>query len=188
MTILKHVTIFLVAVLFLTLGSGCDLGVNPLLFDGTPVSAVFYVNTTGTSYSGSKTVNLNDIFDAVGNRIDSIKVFNITLQVDSTEGTPAGTTLTGTGTADDVTIVTMTNADITSLATEQSIFDPSFTAFTLNSDGVDALATKITNAFADRSVPHNVNFEVSGSRSTSTGSLKMKIIVRVYTQVYTTAS
>jgi len=188
MTILKHVTIFLAAALFLTLGSGCDLGVNPLLFDGTPVEAVFHVNTTGTSYNGSKTIDLRSIFDKVGNKIDSVSVFNITIQVDSTEDTPAGTTLTGTGTADGTTIVTMTNADITSLATEQSIFDPNFTAFTLNPDGVDALATKITNAFADKSVPHNVNFEVSGSRSTSTGSLKMKIIVRVYTQVYTTAS
>jgi hypothetical protein len=82
----------------------------------------------------------------------------------------------------------MTNADPASLVTEQSIFDPNFTAFTLNPTGVDALTTKIINAFTDRSVPHNVNFSVSGNRSTNTGSLKMKIILRVYTQVYTSTN
>jgi hypothetical protein len=186
MKIQKQFFILLAVVVLMMVGPGCDVGVNPLLFDGTPAQAVFYVNTSGTSYSGSKDVNLNDIFDAIGDQIDSVKVFNITIQVDSTGSTPSGTTISGSGKVDGNNLVTMTSVDIATLAGEQSIFDTGFTGFTLGAAGVDALVSAVGTAFADRTVDHFVNFSVSG---TSSGSpLQMKIIVRVYTQVYTSTN
>jgi hypothetical protein len=186
MKIRKQFFALLAAAVLLMVAPGCDVGVNPLLFDGTPAQAVFYVNTSGTSYSGSQNVNLNDIFDAIGDQIDSVKVFNITIQVDSTGSTPSGTTISGTGTVDGNTLVTLSSVSIASLTTEQSIFDTNFDGFTLGAAGVDALVSALGTAFADRDGDHTATFAVSG---TSSGSpLQMKIIVRVYTQVYTTAN
>ena len=126
---------------------------------------------------------MNDIFDAIGNDIDSIKLFNITVMIDSADATPSGTTVSGSAAAGGNTVVTLTNVDVTTLSSEKSIFDTGFTGFTLNPAGVNALVTLIADAFQHRDVNHPVKFAASGTASNS--PLKFDLHVKVYTQVFT---
>ena len=51
MNIRKYLFVIPALAAFMVFGTGCEVGVNPLLFDGTPVEAVFKINTSGTFYS-----------------------------------------------------------------------------------------------------------------------------------------
>ncbi len=104
MMIKKYLLIMMTALgLFGIAMTGCDVGINPLLFDGSPVSCRFRVDASGTSYSGSATISLNNILSKIDKHVDSAKVFNITMLIDSVTGTPL---VSGTGTIDGHTLLT----------------------------------------------------------------------------------
>ena len=165
---------------------GCDIGVNPLLFDGAPVDVTFDVNTTGNAYSGLTTVDLSEVFEKIGNEIDSVKIFNITVQVETTEVTPGTTILNGFASAGGNTIITLHDLPLSSVKTERSIFDTTITGFELNTAGVQSLVDAIRAASEDRGNSHPIDFAVAGTASNSPGSpLQMKVHFKVYTQVFT---
>ena len=159
---------------------GCDIGVNPLLFDGTPVGADYRVDVTGTSYSGSTSIPLRDILESIRGEVDSISLINITLLVDSTAGTATTTALSGFVSVDDYTILTLSDVPISAFSSERSIFDKTITGFTFNRAGVDYLVGLLSNP---ESVPETVNATVSASSSSS--PLHFTIHVKLYTQVFT---
>jgi hypothetical protein len=173
------------SILFLALSvaliiAGCDLGVNPLLFDGTPITAKFRVDQTGTVYASAKVINLQDALGSISKEIDSVKVFNITLQIDSlTNGTDPSTTLTGVAVLDLDTLFTVNNVALSAFSSERSIFDKSLTGFSYKASGVSHLI-----ALLHQNPLPTVSVGVLGTASN--GNLHFTTKLKLYTQVYTT--
>jgi hypothetical protein len=103
---------------------GCEIGTNPLIVDGSPLTATLRVDGNANMYGTTETVNLEDVLAGIDKDVDSIKIFNITLLIDSTAGTPAGTTLTGGIGVNTDTLVLMMGTPITAFSSERTIFDP----------------------------------------------------------------
>jgi len=171
-------------VLIAALGISCDVGVNPLLWDGTPVTATFRVDKAGSSYDTTISVNLNHIIADIDEDIDSIKVFNVTLQIDSTAGTDSSTTFTGSAIIDGDTLLTVTNGSIRQFATERSIFDTTLTGGPIfNNTGV-AYVIALLKEYKrpDHTYLRTVTLRSWGQASTS--PLHFTIKLRLYTQVF----
>ena len=174
---LKKISSLLIVVgTLLVFVTGCEVGINPLLFDGAPVVATWEFDQSGTSYTGSTIKDLVEILKDIKNSADSVKVFNITIQVENTGSTPAGTTVSGTATFNSTTVITLSGISLDSLAAERSIFLP-LTGLSSNPAGVTELATAILHPTG------TVTFGVSGT--TSWSPLQIRITLRLYTQVYT---
>lgn len=164
--------------LIAALGVSCDLGINPLLFDGSPVTATYRVDATGNSYDTTITIDLHDILADIDKSIDSIKVFNITLQIDSTAGTAPGTTVTGEGYIDNLLLLSINGDSISRFATERSIFDTTSTGLSYADAGVAHLV-----AVLKMDPLPTVTLRARGTASTS--NLHFTIKLRLYTQVFT---
>ncbi len=168
--------------LMLVLLYGCDVGINPLLFDGSPLEAILTVTSTETSFMQSGEVNLSDAASDISQDIDSVKVFNVTIRVENTGGTAPLTTFSGNATFDGNTVATLTNVPLSTLANETSIFNT--TGISFNGTGVHALATAINAAVSQHDgTLHSFSVTMTASES----PVNIKIHVKVYTQVYTPA-
>ncbi|MBI4546360.1 MAG: hypothetical protein HY707_00145 [Ignavibacteriae bacterium] len=178
---MKKISLTMIATagLCLVLLSACEFGIYPLLFDGVPVIVKYRIDETSTSYSGSSTVNLQNIPEEIEEEIDSIKVFNITLKIDSTAGTNPSTTVSGSASIDSRTIFTFTNVPLSTFSTERSIFDTALSGVSFIPDGVAYLIGLLNQ----RPLPATVTFAVSGSASSS--PLRFTICIKLYTQVFT---
>lgn len=164
--------------------TGCELGTNPLLFDGSPVTADVVINTTGTSYSGSRTIAPGDVLSSISINVDSVSVINVTLLIDNLgPSTPDSTRISGTGTIDGNTLLTLTNVKLSTFSTEKSIFDPALSAagVAYGAAGVAYLNNMLKHP---NSLPATVTVAVSGTSSQP--NLKFTAHVKLYTQVFTT--
>lgn len=167
---------------------GCDVGVNPLLFDGSPLSAKFRVDESSkSSFDDSTTINVAEVLSSVDKDIDSIKVFNITLQIDSlTDGTQGTTKLSGTAMIDGHILFTILDpgVELSAFASERSIFDETISGGPIfRADGVAHLISRL-HSLHSSSPPASVTVRVSGSASSST--LHFTVKLKLYTQIYTT--
>ena len=161
---------------------GCDVGINPLLFDGSPLERDFTINTTQTSFSSSETIDLDSVAANISQDIDSVKVFNITVRIENAGTTPASTTFSGTASFEGNTLATLSGVSLTTLSTERSIFNT--TGITFNGAGVSALGNAINDAVHNSGgSPHTRTFAISMTASDS--PVNIIIHVKVYTQVYT---
>jgi len=182
---MKALNIVAAAVTLLTVGAflvGCDVGINPLLFDGTPVEASYCVEvTSGTTISPiSKTVNLEDILSSIEKDIDSVKIYNITLLVDSTTGTAPGVDFTDSLYMGSTKVFSMNGTPLTAFTTERSIFDPSITGLQFGSTIVSTLTSYIDPK--NRPAP-TVTLTFAGSASNQ--PLLFTVHLKIYAQVYT---
>jgi hypothetical protein len=187
MTTTKHL-LFGAFVVLLTgiLIAGCDVGVNPLLLDGSPLSAKFRVEgTTGTSFDRSDTLQIADVLSSIDKSVDSIKVFNITLQIDSlTDGTNDTTKVSGSATVDGNPLFTLSNVPFSAFASERSIFDNTIPGSPIfNPSGVTHLVN-LLHALKSDTPPTSVAIRTFGNVSGS--NLHFTIKLKLYTQVYTT--
>jgi hypothetical protein len=177
-------TVFtLLFILALGLSGGCEFANNPLLVDGAFVNAAFRVDQEGLPanfpFGISSTVHLNDILDNVDGIADSIKIYNITVKIDSVTGsTPPTAAISSTTRLDGNTLFSINNVLLSNLSTERSIFDNSLPGFSFSSSGVQYLISKLRE-----NPPPDVNVAVSGSSNSS--SLHFTLKVKFYTQVYT---
>ena len=175
-------TMLMAVFLVISLGAGitgCDFGVNPFLFDGTPVGADYRIDVTGTSYAGSSSIPLRDLLESIKKDVDSITVVNITLLIDSTAGTASSLSITGSSSVDSYTILTMTGVPISAFASERSIFDKTIPGLSFDRTGVDHIVSLLRNP---ESVPETVVAAVSGFASSS--PMHFTLHVKIYTQVF----
>ena len=168
-------------VMIAALFTSCDLGINPLLFDGSPVTAKFRVDKTGSSYDTTVTIDLQSIIADLDKEIDSIKVFNITLQIDSTAGTTAGTTVTGTASIDGFGLLGVSAAPISQFATERSIFDSTLTGGPIF---VSAGVSHLVGLLGTSPLP-TITLHSLGAASTT--NIHFTVKLKLYTQVFTPA-
>jgi hypothetical protein len=156
----------------------CDVGINPMLFDGSPLTAKFVVASTTTAYSSTETLNMGDAIAAIDKEIDSVSLFNITMRIVN-KGTP-GPRVSGTATFNGTTFLTLTSVAVDSFSTERSIFHlPS--GFTMSRNGVRAIVQAVKNASRGQGSTQGF-ITVAG---TSTNALNVEIYLTLYTQVFT---
>jgi hypothetical protein len=161
---------------------GCEIGTNPVILDGSPVSVTIRVDGTTNMYGATQSVNLEEVLAGVDKDVDSIKIFNITMLIDSTQGTPAGTRLTaGIGINTD-TLVTMIGTPIGTFISERTIFDP-----TLKSAGLSYNSGVVTilHGFLQQNPRPTVTLQF-GAIADQT-PLHFTFHFRLYTQVFTKA-
>ncbi len=160
----------------------CELGVNPLVFDGSPVRADIAVITTGALYDYSTTIYPRDIVSGIDRSVDSITVINITLSVDHlSKATSASTTISGSGSLDGNQLLSLTNVPLSTFLSERSIFDPAVSSAGLsyNSAGVRYLNNMLKDPAA---LPASVTVNVQGSAGQTGVSFEAHL--RLYTQVF----
>ncbi len=160
---------------------GCDTAVNPFIFDGSPVSAVIEIDVDAVSFDATEQfdqMDLNDLLEDIDDVIDSVSVFNITLQIDQLQGTPENLTLSGSIWLDSRNLVTMSGMPVNVFASEQSIFDGGFAQYlSVNSQTYNYLMSIL----AQSTLP-TVTVSVSGEASGS--PVRLRVSVTLYTQVY----
>ncbi len=180
---------YVVAALLLVAGTlitGCDVGTNPLLFDGSPLTAKLRVESSvGTAFDESASIKVADVLSSVDKAVDSVKVFNITLKIDSlTDGTMDTTKVSGTGQVDGHLLFTINNVPLSAFASERSIFDSTIPGGPIfDADGVSHLLDLLHQLQAG-TPPASITVRASGSASSST--LHFNVKVSLYTQIYTT--
>lgn len=182
---MKHRSYLMTAAMLLVLAglfAGCDVGVNPLLFDGEPVSAelVIHPGPTETAFAQVQTVNLMDILSEFSDDFDSVNVFNITLQVENTGNMPTTTLLSGGSQFNGSNLVSFTNKPLSDFLAEQSIFK--LQGVTVQKSTVLALKNAVNDALRGVGSP-TATIGVAGSSSNT--NVNLKAIVRVYTQIFT---
>lgn len=116
----------------------------------------------------------------VSKSIDSVKIFNLTLQIDSlTNGTTPATTITGIALIDTDTLFTVNNVALSAFSSERSIFDNSLTGFSYKASGVN----RLISVLHQNPLP-TVTVSVGGVASSS--NLHFTTKLKFYTQVFTT--
>ena len=162
--------------------SSCELATNPLLFDGSPLSANFTVIVTGNSFSGSNTIHLSDVFSGIDIDIDSVSVINVSILIDSlSNGAVGSTTISGTGSVDGHALLTLSGVALSTFSSERSIFDPTLSGagVTYGSAGISYINSMLRHP---ESLPSSTSISVSGTTSQNG---RFKAHIKFYTQVFT---
>jgi hypothetical protein len=169
---------------------GCEVGVNPFLLDGAPLSTTFTANTTGNIMGDSVSIALRNVLTGVDLQVDSVTVFNITLHIDNFKnGTPPGAMLTGIGGIDGDTLLTLINVPLSTFATERSIFDPSLknlpggATCAYHEAGVSYLNRLLKHP---ESLPPSVSLKVGGIANQN--GLYFDVTMKLYTQIFVKSS
>ena len=180
---MKHLRYTLIVALLSTM-AGCEFTNSPLLVEGAFVNASFRVDQEGlpanTPFGTAAMLRLTDVLDNVSAAADSIKIYNITVMIDSTAGSaPAATPISGLASIDGITLFSLDNVPLSSLGREHSIFDASVPGCSFNASGVLHLVQSLR-----QNPPPDVSVAVIGSSSAA--ALHFTLHVKIYTQVYTT--
>ena len=158
------------------LAAGCDVGTNPVILDGVPVSASMRIDGFGTIFTASVGVPLQPMMESVDEVVDSVNLYNLTLLFDS-NNTPTGTTLTASITINGNSFIQFNGVKITEFASERSIFDPTLPNTSVNPAGMAALRNALR-----KNPPQDVMIATSGSASSTP---HFTAHVKIYTQLYT---
>ena len=164
---------------------GCDIGINPLILDGSVTVQTFYVNTTGLSpsFDNMASFDITSLGNLTSYTIDSLKFYNLTILIDSAGGTPPGTKISGNIIIDEVngipaadTIAVLDSAQVTDFSSERSIFDPTLSSVAYNTAGI----TNLKNNFNNGAI---MRVHVKGGSNAS--PLVFDIHIKIYGQLYT---
>lgn len=163
--------------LIVLLLAGCEVGKYPLILDASGKSRTIYVNVTPPDeFTDSVTIPLADLQDLTDYDIDSIRFYNLTLDVDSNTSA-SDAAIWGEITVNDNPLLTLTNVQIAQFTDEKSIFDKTITGYTYNPVGVVFLL----NALRTQS-PSEI--EVKLRVNTIEDPLHFKLTITLYAQVF----
>ena len=116
--------------------AGCELSKYPLILDASGKSRTIHVDVSPPEeFSDSVTIAIADLKDLTDYDIDSIRFYNLTLNVDNNES-GAEAAISGEITVDGTTLLTLTNVQVTEFLEEKSIFDKTITGYHYNPPGV----------------------------------------------------
>ena len=168
------------AVILVFLTAGCDVSVNPLVFEGAPVSAHIEIDTEQTSFDHSTSVDLNTALAGIDEVVDSLTLYDITFKVENQQSPSPGTPFNGYLYIDDVKLVDIEGLTLGDFETEQSLFADKLTDYvTVNITTLAMLGDKLS-----RTPFPTVNIKAAGDADE--GPLKFVLRVTLYSQVYTT--
>jgi hypothetical protein len=159
----------------------CDVGVNPLLFDGSPLTAKITVNSGSQIFADSVTVNVADAVSAIDKDIDSVNLFNITLRIVRIGNAPADNLLSGDATFNGSKFLSLSNVGVDAFSTDQSVFHlPS--GVTMNRQGMRQIVRAIWAASRHQTSDSAV-VKIAGTSTKSPNNYT--IYLNLYTQVFT---
>jgi hypothetical protein len=117
--------------------AGCELSKYPLILDASGKSRTIHVvvNAPTNEYSDSVTVAIADLKDLTDYDIDSIRFYNLTLNVDNNESA-ADAAISGEITVDGIPLLTLTNVKVTEFTDERSIFDKTIVGYGYDKSGI----------------------------------------------------
>jgi hypothetical protein len=164
------------------IGSVCDVGLNPLLFDGSPLTASVVVHAHSTTYDNTATIDLSKTLSDIKKDIDSADIYNITLKFRNDGSTPAGTTASGSVTINNIWIFTLNTVKISDFAKERSIFRLPAGSISLNRAGIRQLRRLLWQISRNGGAAYPVSVHLFG---TSSQLLDVTAFVTLYTQVFT---
>jgi hypothetical protein len=178
---LKYAAVVSVFALVLIFG-GCDVGVNPLLFDGTPLRAVIAVDDAEPSFDESHVVSIGGILEGIDDAVDSVNVFNITLRVKDRVSPAANTTFSSVIYIDGLVLAEVAGLTLGDFSSERSLFEDGLwgSAIEVNPAGLQHLKNVLNQASSSPNVSVRAAGTVGGS------PLEFSIEVTLYTQIYTT--
>lgn len=177
------VLVLVLAAILAAILAGCEFSNNPILVEGAFVHATFRVDQdglpAGTPIAATTTVRLADVLDGASASADSVKIYNITVMVDSVTGaTSPDAPLTGSALIDGNTLFSLSDVPISALGKEHSIFDATVPGFSFTNAGVQYLVQALR-----QDPPPTVTVGVVTRSSSS--ALHFTLRVKIYTQVYT---
>jgi hypothetical protein len=175
---MKSLNVFIFVILFLVCtAADCEIGTNPLIFDGATAEMDFDIKTDTTHYSDAAEVDLSDILEDVDLEIERISIFDMTIEVDRLKNTAPSVTIAGTISIDGMVLISMTATPLSAFANERSVFDPSLTTISVNTATVEYI----------KSILNSGNPPVVIGRARGTGSvqeMEFRARLRIYTQVH----
>ena len=187
---MKNVTkksiVFTAAVLVILWAGGCEVGINPLVIDGSAIGDSVRIDIdppVPPIVMASSAVDLENVLDDLGDA-DSIRFYNLTLQTSNTTTDPS-TRVSGSlrirkqGSVQQDTLVELTNVLLTEFLSERSIFDKTISGFRFSPKGV---ATLVSALRSPRPLPM-VTIYVDAVADQASLHFTMKL--KVYAQVYT---
>jgi hypothetical protein len=162
-------------VLFL---AGCELSKYPLILDASGKSRTIHVvvNAPTPEYSDSVTVAIADLKDLTDYDIDSIRFYNLTLEVDNNTSA-ANAAISGEVTVEGIPLLTLNNVLVREFTDERSIFDKTIAGYGYDKSGV----TFLLNALKTQYPPE---IKVKMKLSTIEDDLNFDLTITVYAQVF----
>ena len=131
----KWLTIIAAGAVLLFL-SGCELSKYPLILDASGKSRTVHVNVSPPDeFSDSVTIAIADLQDLTDYDIDSIRFYNLTLNVDNNTS-PEDAAISGEITVNNIPLLTLTNVQVAQFTDEKSIFEKTITGYSYNPLGV----------------------------------------------------
>lgn len=167
--------------------AGCDIGTNPLVFDGSVTSGSIRVDLIGplggTYTTPQFEVDLNALFESSKlsgktYTVDSAHFYNMTLMIDS-NSTPLAT-VTGSLNVNGNAVVNLDSVAVSAFTTERSIFDTTIVGMHFNAGGV----TYLIDALKQNPPP---TIDVSATFGPIPAALHFTLHVKVYGQIYTSS-
>ncbi len=127
--------------------AGCELSKYPLILDASGKSRTIHVEVSPPAeYSDSVTISIADLKDLTDYDIDSIRFYNLTLNVDNNTS-PENAAISGDILVNDISLLTLSNVQVAQFSKEKSIFDKTITGYSYNKLGVvfllNALKTQL---------------------------------------------
>jgi hypothetical protein len=176
---MKTIGILIIVLLFFTLtAADCEIGTNPLIFDGATAVFEFNIKTDTTHYSGEAEIDLAEILEDIDADIERISLFDMTLEIDRLRDTAPTVTIAGSIFVDGRMLISMSATQLGTFAAERSVFDPQLTSIAVNASTVEYLHTILNGGFP--------SFVVGSARGTgSVEEMEFRAQLRLYTQVHT---
>lgn len=175
---MKSFNIFSIILMFLVFtGADCEIGTNPLIYDGATADMVFNIKTDTTHYSGNAEIDLNEIIEGIDADIEQISIFNLTLHIDNLQNTAPTVTIAGSISINGLTLISMGATQLGTFAAERSLFDPALTTVSVNSSTVEYLKMILNSGN-----PPMVFGSAQGTGSVE--EMEFRARLRLYTQVH----
>ena len=176
------VTLIAIAAGIMILLPGCEIGTNPVILDGSPITADLRLDASSNILADSLTVNLADALAGIDKEVDSIHIFNITLLIDSVNTGGSNTIALGGLKLNNDTVLTLVNTPFSAFSTERSIFDPK-----LKNAGFSYDSTVVLTLQQDlRQKPQPSVHIAFGIFSLPPSQLHFTVHLKLYTQVFAT--
>jgi len=161
--------------------TGCELGTNPLILDGSIATTNFPVNVEipaflNPAFSISDSIDLVGIYDDVKD-VDSVKFYNLTFLAES-DSAGLTTRITGSITVNGVPFLNFDNVPLSVFSPERSIFTY-VAGFSYDARGVGVIRSALAPGSTDRVL------RMSGDFHADSRSLHFSMRAKLYTQVFT---
>lgn len=170
----------LAAALGFLLWTGCDIGTNPLIIDGSAATAEFPVSAEipaflPAAFSVQDSVDFSEIYDGADG-VDSIKFYNLSF-IAKGDSARLAVRVTGSIEVDGVPFLLFEDVPLSAFSPERSIFNAT-PGFSYDARGVAAIRRALAPGSTDSGLRMAGSFQASGR------SLHFTMQAKLYTQVF----